>query len=154
VFTLVAFPVEIHPMARSKFREQHQMRVSNCNPHYVDNTGNLTTQRIDNPLAHLSIERLDKSAREFAERINRQEPDFKFWSKAAKVARYQQIPHFCDRIKGLTALEKEAIREQRNLGFWQQPRPLRVTIVTLCLAAVIQGWVQTGLVIRSQLHTL
>jgi hypothetical protein len=46
----------------------------------------------------------------------------------------------------MTALEKKAIREQKELGFWQQPRPLRVTIVTLCLAAVIQGWVQTGLV--------
>jgi hypothetical protein len=77
-----------------------------------------------------------------------------FWSKAAKVARYQQVPRFCDgdNIKGLTALEKRAIREQRSLGFWQQPRPLRVTIVTLCLAAVIQGWVQTGLVSQMSLR--
>jgi hypothetical protein len=106
------------------------------------------TSRIDNPLAHLQPDRLEKSAREFAIRINRDEPDFRFWCKAAQVARYQQIPHFCDsgRIRGMTALEKKAIREQKELGFWQQPRPLRVTIVTLCLAAVIQGWVQTGLV--------
>jgi hypothetical protein len=100
---------------------------------------------IDNPLAHLSPDRLERNAREFAERINSNEPDYQFWSKATQVARFQHTP-FCDRIKGLTALEKRTIREQKNLGFWQQPRPLRVTITTLCLAAVIQGWVQTGLV--------
>ncbi|KAH3933506.1 hypothetical protein HBI25_115120 [Parastagonospora nodorum] len=99
---------------------------------------------IDNPLAHLSPDRLERSAREFAERINSNEPDYQFWSKATQVARFQHVP-FYDRIKGLTALEKRTIREQKNLGFWQQPRPLRVTIATLCLAAVIQGWVQTGL---------
>jgi hypothetical protein len=94
----------------------------------------------------LRPKRLDESAREFALRINGDTADFEFWSKASKVACYQQIPRFCDNIKGLTALEKKAIREQRDLGFWQQPRPLRVTIFTLCLAAVVQGWVQTGLV--------
>lgn len=108
----------------------------------------LTLRRIDNPLAHLSPQKVNQSADDFAVRINNSEPDIEFWRKAAQVARYQQIPRFCDsnHIRGLTALERRAIREQRSLGFWQQPRPLRVTIVTLCLAAVIQGWVQTGLV--------
>ncbi|KAF2853721.1 MFS general substrate transporter [Plenodomus tracheiphilus IPT5] len=100
---------------------------------------------IDNPLAHLSRKRLRRSAKEFAERINVDSPDFDFWIKAALVARYQQVAHLCGRIRGITPLEKVAIEKQRSQGFWQQPRPLRVTIVTLCLAAIIQGWVQTGL---------
>jgi hypothetical protein len=117
---------------------------------------NLTSTSINNPLAHFSPERLNKSAEEFALRINSDVADLEFWRKAVQVARYQQIPRFCDsnHIKGLTALEKKAIREQRSLGFWQQPRPLRVTIVTLCLAAVIQGWVQTGLVSHVSLKIL
>ncbi|KAL5114649.1 hypothetical protein ACEQ8H_007442 [Pleosporales sp. CAS-2024a] len=131
-------------MAGSELYGRHYVRVRAPYPSVV---AKLTDCRIDNPLAHLSPAQLDKSAKEFASRINREDPDNEFWCKAAKVARYQQIPRLCDsnRIRGLTPLEKKAIREQRALGFWQQPRPLRVTIVTLCLAAVIQGWVQTGL---------
>lgn len=29
-------------------------------------------------------------------------------------------------------------------GFWKQPKELRVTIITLCVAAVVQGWNQTA----------
>ncbi|OAL55009.1 MFS general substrate transporter [Pyrenochaeta sp. DS3sAY3a] len=106
---------------------------------------NHTQCEIDNPLAHLSPDELFQSASDFARRISPRSPDTPFWRKVALVARYQQVPQFCDRLKDLTDLEKEAIREQRALGFWRQPKPLRVTIVTLCLAAMIQGWVQTGL---------
>jgi hypothetical protein len=137
-------------------KEQCEVPVSKFHNLVNSVCRNLTSIRIDNPLAHFSPERLHKSAEEFALRINRDVADLEFWRKAAQVARYQQIPRFCEsnHIRGLTSLEKKAIREQRSLGFWQQPRPLRVTIVTLCLAAVIQGWVQTGLVSYMSLQLL
>jgi len=80
--------------------------------------------------------------------VDPRNPDVGFWYKAAQVARRQQNAEYCasGRIKGISPLELRAIQEQRKLGFWQQPRPLRVTIVTLCLAAITQGWLQTGLV--------
>jgi hypothetical protein len=106
----------------------------------------LIPSRIDNPLARLNSQKLFSSADAFARRINPRNPDIALWEKAAQVARYQQIPHLCQRIRGLTDAEKQAISVQGRQTFWEQPKALRITIVTLCLAAIIQGWVQTGLV--------
>ncbi|KAF2097983.1 general substrate transporter, partial [Rhizodiscina lignyota] len=45
----------------------------------------------------------------------------------------------------LTDSEKASLEFTRKAGFWSQPKALRITIVVLSIAAVIQGWVQTGL---------
>lgn len=47
-------------------------------------------------------------------------------------------------VRGVTDDEKRALREEKQIGFWRQPKTLRVTIATLCIAAIIQGWNQTG----------
>lgn len=47
-------------------------------------------------------------------------------------------------VRGLTTQEKMALRDEQNVGFWKQPKTLRVTIATLCISAIIQGWNQTG----------
>lgn len=36
------------------------------------------------------------------------------------------------------------ITSAKQIGFWGQPKDLRETIVTLCVAAVVQGWNQTS----------
>ena len=36
------------------------------------------------------------------------------------------------------------LRAAANSGFWGQPKDLRETIITLCIAAVVQGWNQTA----------
>jgi MFS family permease len=61
--------------------------------------------------------------------------------KAARIAR---DPLNWETVGGLTNQEKKALGEERDLGFWRQPKTLRVTIATLCIAAIIQGWTQTG----------
>lgn len=61
--------------------------------------------------------------------------------KAAKILRdpeaFLSVPH-------LTAEEKQALSHERGNGFWVQPKELKVTIITLCVAAVVQGWNQTA----------
>lgn len=61
--------------------------------------------------------------------------------KAARIAR--DSPNW-ETVRGLTEQEKKALREEKNLGFGSQPKTLRVTIATLRIAAIIQGWNQTG----------
>ncbi len=99
------------------------------------------SSRIDNPLAHLSPEQLVHIARDFAKRVNPKQPDEELFEKAASIAR---DPPIWSTVKGLTEVEKEALRNQHKLGFWRQTKTLRLTICTLCLSAVIQGWNQTG----------
>lgn len=44
----------------------------------------------------------------------------------------------------LTKEEKDALEHENTNTFWDQPKMLQVTIVTLCVAAIVQGWTQTG----------
>ena len=47
-------------------------------------------------------------------------------------------------MRSLTNQEREALRDERSLGFWKQPKALRQSIFTFCVSAIVQGWVQTG----------
>jgi hypothetical protein len=47
-------------------------------------------------------------------------------------------PEAWDTVADLTEEEREALREDSKSGFWQQPKQLRVTVITLCLAAIVQ----------------
>ncbi|KAH8587427.1 major facilitator superfamily domain-containing protein [Bisporella sp. PMI_857] len=40
--------------------------------------------------------------------------------------------------------EKEAIRIQRSLAFWDEPKDLLVTLVACCMASLTQGWDQVA----------
>ena len=60
--------------------------------------------------------------------------------KAARIAR---DPPNWKTVPKLTDQEKDALEVEKHLGFWAQPKALRVTVITLCFSAVVQGWVQS-----------
>jgi hypothetical protein len=41
-------------------------------------------------------------------------------------------------VPDLTEEECEALEEASKAGFWKQPKQLRVTVIALCIAAIIQ----------------
>lgn len=47
-------------------------------------------------------------------------------------------------MKILSTREKAILERESKAGFWHQPKDLKVTIATLCVAAIVQGWNQTG----------
>lgn len=94
-------------------------------------------RQIDNPLQHYDLAELDKIAREFAKSFGADEDLF---VRAARVAR---DPPSWQSVEGLTDQEWEALDVEKTLGFWQQPKALRVTVITLCFSAIVQGWVQS-----------
>jgi len=61
--------------------------------------------------------------------------------KAGKILR---DPEAWDSLRGLTTEEKAVLEHETISGFWKQPKQLQVTIITLCVAAIVQGWNQTG----------
>jgi hypothetical protein len=114
--------------------------------------------RIDNPLLHWRPSEVDRKARQFARdyELRNQEDHF------VKAARILRDPEAWQSVPNLTADEKQALETERSNGFWQQPKELKVTvrltsiamqsgvcrltrlqIITLCVAAVVQGWNQT-----------
>lgn len=60
--------------------------------------------------------------------------------KAARIAR---DPPNWKTVPNLTKQEADALEAEKHLGFWAQPKALRVTVITLCFSAVVQGWVQS-----------
>jgi len=61
--------------------------------------------------------------------------------KAGKILRDPEasmsVPHLTDE-------EKTALKHETSSGFWRQPKQLQVTIITLCVAAVVQGCTSSG----------
>lgn len=47
-------------------------------------------------------------------------------------------PEAWSTVPDLTPEEREALRSDPTSGFWRQPKQLRVTVITLCLAAIVQ----------------
>jgi hypothetical protein len=99
-------------------------------------------------LIYQSRSELEESALAFAKRVNPHSPDERLWILAARIAQDPLLAR--DRrgqqsLNGLTEQEKNALLKEKQLGFWGQPKAVRVTIVTLCVSAVIQGWSQTGM---------
>ena len=47
-------------------------------------------------------------------------------------------PEAWSTVPGLTPEERQALRSDPTSGFWRQPKQLRVTVITLCLAALVQ----------------
>ena len=110
-----------------------------CLHHAICSTNEST--RIDNPLARKLPEQVDREAREFAKKVCPDAPDEELFVKAARIAR---DPPGWENVAGLTEQERKALVSEWKLGFWRQTKTLRVTIATLSVAAIIQGWTQTG----------
>lgn len=62
--------------------------------------------------------------------------------QAAKVL-FKPDPHDWDFI-GLSAHETHVLNHEKNTSFWDQPWPLQTTFFVLFVAAIVQGWNQTG----------
>ncbi|KAI6902425.1 hypothetical protein KC318_g8883, partial [Hortaea werneckii] len=107
---------------------------------------------VDNPLLRLRNAVVGTYGKKFARAFKMENLEGVF-ERAAKVARdplqWQSVP-------GLTEDERDALRDSedegrhfafgllKTNGFWGQPKQLQVTISTLCVAAVVQGWNQTA----------
>lgn len=92
--------------------------------------------QLDNPLAHY-YDQIDVAATAFAEQIG---ADVDLCIKAAYIA---CDPPTWDSVQGLTEVERAALEQERERKFFGQPKMLKVTIITLCFSAMVQGWVQS-----------
>lgn len=63
----------------------------------------------------------------------------KLFQKAARIA---QNPQKLERLQ-LTKHEIFILKNDREVKFWNQPKMLRVTVVTLVFSAIVQGWIQS-----------
>lgn len=52
-------------------------------------------------------------------------------------------PEAWQTVPNLTEEEREALKDASKSGFWKQPKQLRVTVITLCLAAIVQYVLQS-----------
>jgi hypothetical protein len=96
-------------------------------------------REIDNPLAHVeNLDKLDELAKQFARRINPETPDGTLWRKAARVAR-DPLGSTPETVEGLTQQEFRVLQNEKQVGFWSQPKPLRVAIATLCLGIALSS---------------
>ncbi|KAK4957158.1 hypothetical protein LTR10_005116 [Elasticomyces elasticus] len=99
------------------------------------------TGLVDNPLLRLRPDAVDNLVKQFVQEYNLENHEDVFL-KAGKVLR---DPEAWLSVPRLTLEEKDALKHETSSGFWKQPKQLQVTIITLCVAAVVQGWNQTGL---------
>lgn len=95
---------------------------------------------VDNPLIRLRPDEVERKAKRFVRThgLHNQEETF---IKAGKILR---DPEAWEAVPNLSLDEKEVLFNETRGGFWKQPKELRVTIITLCVAAVVQGWNQTA----------
>jgi hypothetical protein len=94
------------------------------------------THQLDNPLFHY-YDQIDEAAKVFADQIG---ADVDLCIKAAQIA---CDPPTWESVKGLTKVERKALKEERERKFFGQPKMLKVTVITLCFSAIVQGWVQS-----------
>ncbi|KAF7185031.1 putative polyol transporter 6 [Pseudocercospora fuligena] len=95
---------------------------------------------IDNPLIRLKPDEVETKCRQFVKNYGLKNQE-QIFVKAGKILR---DPEAWESVPSLTDEEKEALDNEVRNGFWKQPKELQVTIVTLCVAAVVQGWNQTA----------
>ena len=95
---------------------------------------------VDNPLIRLRPDEVERKAKHFVRTHGLQNQEEVF-VKAGKILR---DPEAWESVPSLSLDEKEVLFNETRNGFWKQPKDLRVTIITLCVAAVVQGWNQTA----------
>ncbi|CAF9916300.1 MAG: hypothetical protein HETSPECPRED_002817 [Heterodermia speciosa] len=94
---------------------------------------------IENPLAHLTPEQLQRDVRAFA-RSKGLEDHLDLLKKGAQIAK---DPRYFETIPGVTDEEKQALRDEKSHRF-RQPFALYLTIIVCSIGAAVQGWDQTG----------
>ncbi|KAK5130898.1 hypothetical protein LTR08_001561 [Meristemomyces frigidus] len=95
---------------------------------------------VDNPLLRLRPDEVERLVHRFVKDhglVNQQD----VFIKAGKILR---DPEAWQSVPRLSAEEKVVLQYETRGGFWSQPKGLQVTIITLCVAAIVQGWNQTG----------
>ncbi|KAI9760165.1 MAG: hypothetical protein M1840_002716 [Geoglossum simile] len=103
--------------------------------------GPTTLIEINNPLLSLSPAELERDVRSFAE-ANKLTGIGDLLLRGARVAR---DPDVFRTVPGLTEEEGDALERERKLGFWQQPKQLKVVILMCSIAAILQGWDQASI---------
>lgn len=95
---------------------------------------------INNPLLRCNETELHALSDEFARLVCEDDPELDLFRRAAEVAREPQIALNPDRHPKYV---HDALNSEIK-GFFHQTKGLKVSVVTLCFSAMIQGWVQTG----------
>ncbi|OCL12086.1 galactose-proton symporter [Glonium stellatum] len=99
---------------------------------------------VDNPLLHRDPSDQDNDVRATYNR----HPDLKdaldvdLLIRGARLARDQEL---FEATEYLSRIESAALERERTSGFWKQPKSLRVIILTCCVGAIVQGWVQSSI---------
>ncbi|KAM0254516.1 hypothetical protein ACHAQJ_006736 [Trichoderma viride] len=106
---------------------------------------------IENPLAHLTDEELQKDVRSFVEnlipsiayedllRAARVAKDIRLYDEVARKEGYHVES---DLLVQLSADEKRALRRERDIPFSE--KGMRIVIITVSIAALLQGFVQSS----------
>ena len=137
----MADPVGAHIHRRPYEVESEPLHDAESTIEVPDNVFDANDQGlIDNPLLHLKPDEVDHLAKHFV-RQHQLENHEDVFVKAGKLLR---DPEAWMSVPRLTAEEKDVLKHETSTGFWKQPKQLQVTIITLCVAAVVQGWNQTG----------
>lgn len=94
--------------------------------------------RIRNPLTNRTPDELDQDVEKFHERQELGNTvDLSTLVKGARIARDpRNLSEHA--VPGITPAERSAIERERESNFFQQSKPLKVTILTTACAAVIQ----------------
>ncbi|OGM51380.1 MFS transporter [Aspergillus bombycis] len=99
-----------------------------------------TARRPRNPLLLRTPDELEEDVRKFYDRNHLQDViDVELLVKGARIA---QEPDNLYTLE-LTPAEFKAIKDEKESGFWQQSKDLKVTILTTACAAITQGWQQS-----------
>ncbi|KAL3494904.1 major facilitator superfamily domain-containing protein [Aspergillus germanicus] len=102
--------------------------------------GTKSERRNPNPLTERTASELEQDVRDFHERQKLSKVvDVELLVKGALIARDPIYIRICD----LTEPEKNALESEETLGFFQQTKELKVSILTTACAAIIQGWQQS-----------
>ncbi|KAE8136097.1 hypothetical protein BDV38DRAFT_272369 [Aspergillus pseudotamarii] len=101
---------------------------------------NNAVRRPRNPLLLRTPDELEDDVRKFYDRNHLQDViDVELLIRGARIAQEPDNLYTLD----LTAAEFKAIKDEKESGFWQQSKDLKVTILTTACAAITQGWQQS-----------
>ncbi|KAI9792520.1 MAG: hypothetical protein M1816_002040 [Peltula sp. TS41687] len=101
---------------------------------------------IDNPLLHRNYDELESDVRDFHIRHElRGTVDVEVLIRGARVARDPRNNTSGETVPGMTAVEAAALKREKESGFLQQTKELKVTILTTAFAAIVQGWQQSSI---------
>jgi hypothetical protein len=91
---------------------------------------------VDNPLLYREPDDQDNDVKAFHQLHNLKDVvDIKLLIRGARLARDEGS---FEASGDLSDIEKAALERERRARFWQQPKELRVVVLTCCLGAIVQ----------------